>query len=91
MTYIENNSIKCVEELEQNGTIIKGKSELIERLTEINQWQYGFTSLVKNGERIHITIEAQPTLIEKINTILVKYGFKANSASDCAKQICGLS
>ena len=88
MTHVNNDSIQCVQELEQIGLKIEGKSQLIERLTEINHWQTGFACLVKNGERIHIKIKAEPTFIEKVKSVLLKYGFGDSFAQQCSQTIC---
>ena len=91
MKHVDNNSQNCVEELEKNGIHIDGKPELVSRLTEIYSWQSGFVCLVNNGERINISIKAEPTLLEKISAILLKYGFHKNYAISCAKKICGVA
>jgi hypothetical protein len=88
MQYIKNDSAKFVNELEEVGIVIKNKKDLLGRLIEISNWQNGFVTLVKYGERLRIKFEASSALLKDIYSVLVKYGIDEILALECSQKIC---
>ncbi len=89
----KNNNIGrfFIEELESSGVAISGKDEIIERLEEIQNWQYGFFSIVNNGEKIRLKLQADKSLFEKVKSVLSKYQFNETTINSCVSKICGIS
>lgn len=80
-----------INELEKTGVQLEGKSEFIERIEEIDQWQQGFYCLILNGERINLSATADSKFGNKIKSVLEKYQFSEHAIKTCLNKICGIT
>jgi hypothetical protein len=53
-------STQFIHSLKSAGVAISNEHEVLERLEEARVWQYAFTTLVKQGQRIGICFLAKP-------------------------------
>ncbi len=76
----QQESTEFIYSLKRAGIVIGNEREVIERLEEVREWHYAFSTLVKQGQRIGIWFAATAKIrSNQLKRLFAKYHFSVNA------------